>query len=109
MKFETGCLLCIYIGEKDQYDGLPLYEWILKKAESASLAGATVLRGLEGFGAHHRMHTAKIMRLSADLPIVIEILDKPVKIDGFLPVIQTAIKEGVVSRESLDMCFIRQE
>ena len=70
---EEGQLLRILIGENDKYEKRPLYEWIVRKARESGLAGATVLRGLEGFGVHSRVHTAKILRLSSDLPIVIEI------------------------------------
>jgi PII-like signaling protein len=69
---EEGSLLRIFIGESDKSEGMPLYEWIVRKAREQGLVGATVLRGLEGFGAHSRVHTAKILRLSTDLPIIIE-------------------------------------
>ena len=72
---KEGQLLRIFIGESDKYAGAPLFEWIVNKAREMGLAGATVLRGLEGFGAHSRIHTAKLLRLSEDLPIVVEIVD----------------------------------
>jgi PII-like signaling protein/multidrug transporter EmrE-like cation transporter len=72
---QEGCLLRIFIGESDRHEGRPLYEWIVQRAREAHLAGATVLRGMMGFGAHSRMHTFKIERLSEDLPIIIEIVD----------------------------------
>ncbi len=72
---EQGHLIRIFIGENDQHEGMPLYEWIVREAREQGLAGATVLRGLEGFGAHSRLHTAKVLRLSSDLPIVVEIVD----------------------------------
>ncbi len=72
---KDGKLLRIFIGESDQREGLSLYEWIVRKAREKGLADATVLRGLEGFGAHSRLHTAKLPRLSSDLPIVVEIVD----------------------------------
>ena len=90
-----GKLLRIFVGESDKHDGLPLYEWIVRKAREEGLAGATVLRGLEGFGAHSRLHTAKILRLSSDLPIVVEIVDTESKIEAFLPLIDDAIGEGL--------------
>jgi PII-like signaling protein len=90
---EEGQLLRIFIGESDKYGRQPLYEWIVRKAREFGLAGATVFRGLEGFGAHSRVHTAKILRLSSDLPIVIEIVDTPEKIEQFMPIIDDAIKE----------------
>ena len=79
---EEGSLLRIFIGESDKGEGMPLYEWIVRKAREQGLAGATVLRGLEGFGAHSRVHTAKILRLSTDLPIIIEIVDTLEKIEA---------------------------
>ena len=80
---KEGSLLRIFIGESDKHEGMPLYEWIVRKAREQGLAGATVLRGIEGFGAHSRVHTAKILRLSTDLPIVVEIVDSLEKIEGF--------------------------
>ena len=75
---EEGQLLRIFVGESDKHDGKPLYEWLVLKAREQGLAGATVLRGIEGFGAHSRLHTAKILRLSEDLPIVVELVDTSV-------------------------------
>lgn len=90
-------LLRIFIGEADRYEGKPLYEAIVHLARQKGMAAATVLRGLMGFGADSRMHTAKILRLSEDLPIVIEIVDKPEKIQEILPEIDTMIQEGMVT------------
>jgi len=102
-----GQLLRIFIGESDRHEGLPLYEWIVRKARHAGLAGATVLRGLEGFGADSRMHTAKILRLSQDLPIVVEIVDSPERIEKFLPAVENAITEGLVTLEKVQVRFYR--
>jgi len=104
---EEGQLLRILIGENDRYDKQPLYEWIVRKARESGLAGATVLRGLEGFGAHSRVHTAKILRLSSDLPIVIEIVDTQEKIAQFLPLIDDAITEGLATLEKVKIRFYR--
>ena len=104
---KDGKLLRIFIGESDKREGLPLYEWIVRKACEHGLAGATVLRGLEGFGAHSRVHTAKILRLSTDLPIVVEIVDTEDKIEAFLPVIDDAIEEGLVTLERIEVRFYR--
>ena len=104
---KEGKLLRIFIGENDQHQGLPLYEWIVRKAREGGLAGATVLRGLEGFGAHSRLHTAKILRLSSDLPIVIEIVDTEEKIEAFLPEIDSAISEGLATIERIEVRFYR--
>jgi PII-like signaling protein len=86
---------------------MPLYEWIVRKAREHGLAGATVLRGLEGFGAHSRVHTAKILRLSTDLPIVIEIVDRPEQIEAFLPLVDAAISEGLATVERVQIRFYR--
>jgi len=104
---EKGHILRIFIGESDKYEGLPLFEWIVRKARETGLAGATVLRGLEGFGAHSRLHTAKILRLSADLPIIIEIVDTLDKIEDFIPLIDEAIEEGLATVEKVDIRFYR--
>jgi hypothetical protein len=102
-----GHLLRIFIGESDRHEGMPLYEWIVRKAREQGLAGATVLRGLEGFGAHSRLHTAKVLRLSSDLPIVVEIVDTIQKIEAFLPLIDGAVKEGMATLEKVDIRFYR--
>ena len=102
-----GHLLRIFIGENDWHKNLPLYEWIVRQAREAGLAGATVLRGLEGFGAHSRLHTAKILRLASDLPIVVEIVDTREKIEAFLPLIDAAIPEGLSTLEKVEIRFYR--
>ncbi len=104
---EEGRLLRIFIGESDKRDGMPLYEWIVRQARERGLAGATVLRGIEGFGAHSRIHTTKLLRLSEDLPIVIEIVDTQEKIEKFLPVIDGAIAEGLATIEKVHIRFYR--
>ena len=104
---KNGTLLRIFIGENDKHEGLPLYEWIVRKAREQGLAGATVLRGLEGFGAHSRLHTAKILRLSTDLPIVVEIVDTEEKIQAFLPAVDDAIGEGLATLEKVEVRFYR--
>lgn len=102
-----GKLLRIFIGESDKHEKMPLFEWIVRKAREEGLAGATVLRGLEGYGAHSRLHTAKLLRLSSDLPIVIEIVDTEDKIEAFLPVIDAAIAEGLATIEKVEVRFYR--
>ncbi len=104
---KDGKLLRIFIGESDKYKGQPLYEWIVLKARDRGMAGATVLRGLEGFGAHSRLHTAKILRLSSDLPIIVEIVDTENKIESFLPLIDDAIGEGLATVERVEVRFYR--
>ncbi len=92
-------LLRIFLGETDHHDGKPLYEAIVLKAREMQLAGATVLRGPMGYGQSSHMHTAKILRLSADLPLVIEIIDSEDKIDAFLPVLDPMMGSGLVTLE----------
>jgi uncharacterized protein len=92
-------LLRIFIGESDRWHHQPLYEALVLKARELHLAGATVLRGPMGFGKSSRMHTAKILRLSMDLPLVIEIVDSEEKINAFLPVLDEMMKGGLVTLE----------
>lgn len=100
-------LLRIFIGESDRWEGRPLYEMIVEEARRRSMAGATVTRGLMGFGAHSRLHTAKILRLSEDLPIVVEIVDTPEKIADFLPQLDQMIGEGLVTLEKVRVIAYR--
>jgi uncharacterized protein len=104
---EEGYLLRIFIGESDRHDGKLLYEWIVLKAREAGLAGATVMRGMMGFGAHSRLHTFKIERLSQDLPIIVEIVDTRDKLEGFLAVIDKEIEEGMATLEEIKIHFYR--
>lgn len=96
---EEAELLRIFIGESDRYQGRPLYEVIVLEARKRGMAGATVLRGVMGFGADSRMHTAKILRLSEDLPIIVEIVDNPDRIAAFLPELDKMIGEGLITLE----------
>lgn len=108
MKIEgEGQLLRIFIGENDQWEGQPLYEAIVLKARQAGLAGATVLRGFLGFGANSRIHTTKILRLSEDLPIVVEIVDKADKITAILPELDKMIAEGMMTLEKVTVVAYR--
>jgi PII-like signaling protein len=104
---EEGCLLRVFIGESDRHDGQPLYEWLVQQARERGLAGTTVLRGIQGFGAHSRLHVAKIMRLSADLPIIVEIVDTTEKIESFLPLIDENVKEGLATVEKVGIRLYR--
>lgn len=104
---KDGVLLRIFIGELDRHQGLPLYEWLVKNAREAGMAGATVLRGMQGFGADSRMHTSKILRLSLDLPIVIELVDTPEKIEAFIHTIDPIIKKGLMTTERIHVRFYR--
>ncbi len=100
-------LLRIFIGESDKYHGRPLYEAIVELAREKGLAGATVLHGTMGFGASSRVHTAKILRLSEDLPIVVEIVDKPERIAELLPLIDGMIDQGLVTLEKVHVKVYR--
>lgn len=100
-------LLRIFIGESDKHGGRPLYEAIVESARERGMAGATVLRGVLGFGAHSRIHTAKILRLSEDLPIVVEIVDKPERIADFLPELDELIEEGLITLEKVRVIAYR--
>jgi PII-like signaling protein len=105
---EEGSLMRIFIGEADRHAGKPLYEWIVLQACAQGLAGATVLRGIMGFGANTRViHTFKIECLSEDLPIVIEIIDTKEKLETFLDLIDPHIKAGMVTLEKADIKFYR--
>lgn len=104
---EEGCLLRIFVGEGDRHEGRPLYEWIVIQARAHGLAGATVLRGIMGFGAHSRIHTFKILRLSEDLPVVVEIVDSRERLEAFLPVVDSAIEDGLATLERAHVRFYR--
>ena len=100
-------LLRIYIGESDRWQHQPLYEAIVLKARELHLSGATVLRGPMGFGAASRIHTAKILRLSTDLPLVIEIVDTEEKVQGFLPILDEMMGGGLVTLEKVKVIHYR--
>jgi len=102
-----GKLLRIFIGESDRWHGKPLYEAIVQYVREQGLAGATVIRGLEGFGAHSRLHTSRILRLSEDLPVVIEIVDSAEKIDAILPALDEMVEEGMVTVERVHVIAYR--
>jgi PII-like signaling protein len=104
MKIEGQAkLLRIYIGETDRWHGQPLYMAILLKAREMGLAGGTVFRGIAGYGANSVIHTANILRLSEDLPVVIEIVDIDEKIQAFLPVLDEMVKEGLILMREVEV------
>ena len=108
MKLEgEGLLLRIFIGEADRWQGRSLHEAIVPRAREAGLAGATVLRGMIGFGAKSRIHTAKILRLSEDLPIVIELVDSAEKIQKILPLLDEMVGDGMVTLEKVQVIAYR--
>ena len=104
---EDGYLLRVFVGESDRWEHRPLHEAIVLKAREAGLAGATVLRGTMGFGASSRIHTAKILRLSEDLPVVIEIVDARDKIEQFMKQIDEMVGEGLVTLEPVQVVLYR--
>jgi uncharacterized protein len=108
MKLEgTGKLLRIFIGESDTWHGKPLYQAIVEKVREDGLAGATVVRGIEGFGAESHLHTARILRLSEDLPVLIEIVDTEEKIRAILPTLDEMIADGLVTLETVEVIAYR--
>jgi len=102
-----GKLLRIFIGESDIWKGRPLYEALVHRAREMGMAGATVLRGIEGFGASSVVHTTRILRLSEDLPIVIELVDTAEKVDAFLNEIEEMVSEGMVTTERVEILKYR--
>jgi len=102
-----GELLRVFIGESDQWHGRPLHEAILLAARQQGLAGCTVVRGIAGFGAKSHIHTVKILRLSEDLPMVIEIVDQPERIAAFLPKLDEMVSEGLVTLEKVNVLIYR--
>jgi len=106
---EEGMLLRIFIGESDQFHGKALYEQIVLKAREMNLAGATVIRGIMGFGADSRIHTAKILRLSEDLPVVIELVDTEENLKKLLPFLDAVVTEGLITLEKVRVIKYRHK
>ncbi len=104
---EDGCLLRIFIGESEKVDGKPLYQKLVEKARANGLAGATVWRGMMGYGANSCIHTSKILRLSQDLPVIVEIVDAREKLEAFLAEIDSMIKGGLATLEKAQVHFYR--
>ena len=104
---ENGMLLRIFIGETDKYKGKPLYEQIVIKARELQLAGATVIRGVMGFGADSRMHSAKILRLSEDLPMIVEIVDTEENLNKIMSFLDETVEEGLITLEKVKVIKYR--
>ncbi len=102
-----GKLLRIFVGEADHWDGRPLYEAIVLEARRRGLAGATVIKGFMGYGAHSRIHTAKLLELSHDLPVVIEIVDAADKIEAFVPAVEQMMGDGLITLERAEVLVYR--
>lgn len=106
---EEGKLLRIFIGEGDSYRGKPLYEAIVLKARELNLAGATVLKGVMGFGANSRLHTSKVLRLSEDMPLIIEIVDTEEKLALLMPFLEETVIEGLITIEDVKVIIYRHK
>jgi PII-like signaling protein len=102
-----GKLLRLFIGESDTWHGKPLYHAIVERVRKEGLAGATVIRGIEGFGADSHLHTSRILRLSEDLPVVIEIVDTPERIDAIVPLLDEMVSEGMLTLERVQIVSYR--
>lgn len=103
----TGLLVRVYLGESDTWHGRPLYQVIVERMRDAGLAGATVLRGIEGFGAKQHLHTTRILRLSEDLPILVEAVDTEEKIRGILPILDELLGDGLMTLERVEIIAYR--
>jgi uncharacterized protein len=106
---QDGKLLRIFIGEADKWHGKPLYEALVRLAREKQMAGATVIRGVMGFGCKSHMHTSKLLELSSDLPVVIEIVDSEEKINSFIPLLDEMVKEGLITVEKASVVLYRAE
>jgi len=105
----AGKLLRIFIGESDTWHGKPLYQAIVQRLREEGLAGATVLRGIEGFGAKSHLHTSRILRLSEDLPLLIEVVDEASRIDAVLPMLDEMVVDGLVTLEKVEVVHYRAD
>ena len=103
MDLQDGLLLRLFIGEADRKEGKPLFHWIVDEAHRRKLAGVTVLRGLEGYGAGSHIHTARVLRLSTDLPLVVEVVDEAAKVEAFMKVLDEAMPGGLITVEKVRM------
>ena len=106
---EEGMLLRIFIGESDRYEGKALYEYIVLKARELNIAGATVTRGIMGFGASSRIHSAKLLRLSEDLPVIIELVDTKENLNKLLPFLDKTVTEGLITNEKVRVLKYRHK
>ena len=101
MQEQEAVLLRVYVSEGDTFEHKLVYEYLVEQANRAGLAGATVLRGILGYGRDHHMHSTKVLRLSDDLPLVVEIVGAPEKIAGFLPTVEACVKDGLITKEKV--------
>jgi hypothetical protein len=105
----NGLLVRIYIGESDSWHGRPLYQAIVERLRERGLAGATVLRGIEGYGAKARLHTTRILRLSEDLPILIEVVDQEDRLRAVLPELDAMVDDGLITLERVEVIAYRAD
>jgi PII-like signaling protein len=108
-EFKAGQLLRIFVNERDSWQGTPLYAAIVEMLKREHVAGASVFRGVEGFGAHHEIHLAKIWSFGCSLPVLIEVVDDPAKIESLLPLLETMIAEGAITLERVEYCRFARE
>jgi len=106
---EEGCQIRIFIKESDQKEGIPLYEWLVREAMKQGIAGATVLRGVEGFGAAHQINKAGMFEFPTDLPVIIEVVDMPEKIEKFISLAEQVITEGAITSEKVHIRLYRNK
>ena len=107
MERENGKLLRIYIDEEDKFEGKPVYRWLVERARKEGLCGVTVLRGILGYGARGKVHSANILRMANELPLVVEIVDSEEKIEKFMVFVERAVKEGLATIEDVKVEFYR--
>ena len=98
---QEGLRLRIYLNENSRFAGLPLHEWIIKEALRHEIAGATLIRGVEGFGCHKHTHSIKLLSLSDELPVILEIIDSPAKVERFVSAISSCVKDGMMTAETV--------
>lgn len=103
MEFVRAKRLRVYTCEQHRHGGMPVYEWLVQTARAERMAGATVLRGLEGYGVHSHLHTAKVLRMAVDLPVIVEIVDMPDRISAYLDRVGGALSEGLLTLEDVEM------
>lgn len=105
----AGYSLRIFVGEQDKHDGMPLYEWIIQKAQHEHLAGTTIIRGVESFGVHHQIHTSKMLQLSSNLPMIIEIIDTVDKVKKFMELVEKVMQNGLITLQPLEIQSYRSQ
>ena len=108
MQTQIACRLRIYIDDSDSHEGQPFHEWLIAQAHDRGMRGATVLRGSMGFGGHGEIHTSKLLALSADLPVIVEIIDSRDKVQDFISVVDGVLHKGIATIEDVETAFFWQ-